>query len=74
MKKFLLAVATLLLCMSNIFAADREHTLKVYNWADYIDMNVLNGFPHGIMSKQANKWRCYTKLSTSTSPCSPKLR
>ena len=45
MKKFLLAVATLLLCMSNIFAADREHTLKVYNWADYIDMNVLNGFP-----------------------------
>ena len=26
-------------------AADRAHTLKVYNWADYIDMNVLNGFP-----------------------------
>jgi spermidine/putrescine transport system substrate-binding protein len=45
MKKFLLAVAALLLCMSNIFAADRAHTLKVYNWADYIDMNVLNGFP-----------------------------
>ena len=27
------------------FAADREHTLKVYNWADYIDEDVLNGFP-----------------------------
>ena len=27
------------------FAADREHTLKVYNWADYIDMDVLNQFP-----------------------------
>ena len=28
------------------FAADRAHTLKVYNWADYIDMdNVLNSFP-----------------------------
>lgn len=27
-------------------AADRAHTLKVYNWADYIDMdNVLNTFP-----------------------------
>ena len=27
------------------FAIDREHTLKVYNWADYIDEDVLNGFP-----------------------------
>lgn len=27
------------------FAADRAHTLKVYNWADYIDEDVLNGFP-----------------------------
>ena len=27
------------------FAADREHTLKVYNWADYIDEDVLNAFP-----------------------------
>ncbi len=26
-------------------AADRQHTLKVYNWADYIDMDVLNAFP-----------------------------
>ena len=27
------------------FAADREHTLKVYNWADYIDDDVLKAFP-----------------------------
>ena len=27
------------------FAIDREHTLKVYNWADYIDEDVLNAFP-----------------------------
>ena len=27
------------------FAVDREHTLKVYNWADYIDEDVLNAFP-----------------------------
>lgn len=26
-------------------AADRAHTLKVYNWADYIDENVLKSFP-----------------------------
>lgn len=35
-----------MLCVAGVFAADREHTLKVYNWADYIDMeNVLNSFP-----------------------------
>lgn len=49
MKKFILAVATLVLpvfLVSNMHAADREHTLKIYNWADYIDMtNVLNKFP-----------------------------
>ena len=49
MKKFFFAVVALLLpCLlvSNTFAADRENTLKVYNWADYIDMtNVLNNFP-----------------------------
>ena len=42
---FSLAVAALL-CTFGAFAADRAHTLKVYNWADYIDMdNVLNTFP-----------------------------
>lgn len=30
---------------STVMAADRGHTLKVYNWADYIDEDVLNGFP-----------------------------
>ena len=25
-------------------ASDREHTLKVYNWADYIDESVLDDF------------------------------
>ena len=49
MKKFFFAVAMLLLplfCTTSLQAADREHTLKIYNWADYIDMtNVLNKFP-----------------------------
>lgn len=30
----------------NSFAADRAHTLKVYNWADYIDESVLWEFPN----------------------------
>lgn len=43
---FLAAVAVMVMSVASVFAADREHTLKVYNWADYIDMeNVLNTFP-----------------------------
>jgi spermidine/putrescine transport system substrate-binding protein len=45
MKKLLPLLVAALLC-TGAFAADRAHTLKVYNWADYIDMdNVLNTFP-----------------------------
>lgn len=41
-----LVMAALLACPVFTQAADRAHTLKVYNWADYIDMeNVLNKFP-----------------------------
>lgn len=44
MKKFLFFVATVVALTAT--AADRAHTLKVYNWADYIDMqNVLDKFP-----------------------------
>ena len=39
----LFAVATLTI-VANASAADREHTLKVYNWADYIDEDVLVEF------------------------------
>lgn len=49
MKKFLFAVVLMALpcfVVTNLNAADRAHTLKVYNWADYINMdNVLNTFP-----------------------------
>ncbi|MCQ2347326.1 MAG: ABC transporter substrate-binding protein [Paludibacteraceae bacterium] len=42
----LLLVATLGITPSRVSAADRAHTLKVYNWADYIDLdNVLDKFP-----------------------------
>lgn len=43
-KLFSLAMAAMLAVSA--FAADRAHTLKIYNWADYIDIeNVLNTFP-----------------------------
>lgn len=45
MKKIVLFALSLIMSMS-VFAADRAHTLKVYNWADYIDeTNVLDKFP-----------------------------
>ncbi|MBQ0118537.1 MAG: ABC transporter substrate-binding protein [Bacteroidales bacterium] len=44
MKKILFFLATVVAFSAT--AADREHTLKIYNWADYIDMqNVLDKFP-----------------------------
>ena len=44
-KRILMVLAAAMVAVSG-FAADRAHTLKVYNWADYIDMdNVLNSFP-----------------------------
>ncbi len=44
MRKIFTFVMAAVFAMSS-FAADREHTLKVYNWADYIDEDVLNAFP-----------------------------
>lgn len=45
MKK-LSSILVAILFVFTSFAADREHTLKIYNWADYIDMtNVLDKFP-----------------------------
>ena len=46
MKRFFSLAVAALLCTVGALAADRAHTLKVYNWADYIDMdNVLATFP-----------------------------
>lgn len=43
MKKIIIALFAAAMAL-NSFAADRAHTLKVYSWEDYIDMDVLNGF------------------------------
>ena len=47
MKKLIriFAMAALLLGFTfNVDAKDREHTLKIYNWADYIDEKLLDEF------------------------------
>ena len=44
LRLLLVVLATMGLAMG-ASAADRAHTLKVYNWADYIDENVLKAFP-----------------------------
>ena len=47
-------------------AADREHTLKVYNWADYIDESLLDEFEVWYRSRLARRWRLSTSSLTST--------
>ncbi len=44
MKKLYSFLLVAMVAMSS-FAADRAHTIKVYNWADYINEDVLYGFP-----------------------------
>lgn len=43
MKKILFSLLAAMTVLTAT-AADREHTLKIYNWADYIDFNVLEEF------------------------------
>ena len=44
MRKLFTLVLTFCFAVGTLSAADREHTLKVYNWADYIDEEVLSEF------------------------------
>ena len=44
MKKVLTLILSLLCLATAAMAADRAHTLKIYNWADYIDESVLDDF------------------------------
>lgn len=44
MRKLFVFVIALFTLLSTATAADREHTLKIYNWADYIDEDVLSQF------------------------------
>lgn len=44
MKKLLTVVFCALALSFSLRGIDREHTLKVYNWADYIDENLITEF------------------------------
>ena len=44
MKRLILTLVTLVASVAVGYSADRENTLKIYNWADYIDMSVLDDF------------------------------
>ena len=44
MKRVLLTILSILAFAATSLAADRAHTLKIYNWADYIDESVLDDF------------------------------
>ena len=44
MKRILTAIAAVMLVSGTLGAIDREHTLKVYNWADYIDESLIGEF------------------------------
>ena len=44
MRRIFTLIAALIAVFSTVAAADREHTLKIYNWADYIDEDVLTEF------------------------------
>ncbi|MBQ2023446.1 MAG: ABC transporter substrate-binding protein [Alistipes sp.] len=44
MRRFFTLCVALSFTLGSLWAADREHTLKVYNWADYIDEEVIPEF------------------------------
>jgi len=45
MKRLFVTCVSVVMVLTSAMAVDRAHTLKVYNWADYMDMtNVLNKF------------------------------
>ena len=44
MKKFFITTLCALCATLSVNAADRAHTLKIYNWADYIEESVLDDF------------------------------
>ena len=44
MKRIFITILCALCTAFSVEAADRAHTLKIYNWADYIDESVLDDF------------------------------
>ena len=44
MKRFILSLLSIFAFVAVAYSADRAHTLKIYNWADYIAPSVLDDF------------------------------
>jgi spermidine/putrescine transport system substrate-binding protein len=44
MKRVLITILCAICAVLSVNAADRAHTLKIYNWADYIDESALDDF------------------------------
>lgn len=42
--KLLACVSLMTSCLTSAYAQDRAHTLKVYNWADYLDLGLIEEF------------------------------
>lgn len=55
MKKILYLLLAVLSLSSCYNKENREEILKVYNWADYIDEDVLADFPSGMSSRRARR-------------------
>ena len=51
MKRFFITILCALCTAFSAGAVDRAHTLKIYNWADYIDESVLDDFKVWYMQK-----------------------
>ena len=72
MKRFFSALAGILFGAAMICgAADREHTLKIYNWADYIDEALLDEFKTWYKEQTGEDVEISSSMSTKS--CSPKL-
>ena len=68
MKKILLSLMAVATIFSAV-AADRAHTLKIYNWADYIDETVLDEFKTWYAEQTGEEVEIITALSKSTRTC-----
>lgn len=63
---FLFLNLLMILLLSSCYNKEnREEILKVYNWADYIDEDVLANFPNGMNSRPARRSELSTRPSTS---------
>lgn len=62
---FFLSLLMILPLSSCYNKENREEILKVYNWGDYIDEDILAEFPNGMRSRRARRSASSTRPSTS---------